>query len=298
MDRALLQLLRAKDLALPGTVRREAFGHVVAEHQDAAFAVAYSILGDATTAQDAALEGFVEAWRKLDSLRDPEAFGGWLRSLVRTHALRHLRASKRFTAEALGEEPLSSGGVDARRIALWHALGALPERERESVVLFYIAGLSREEIGQLTGSSTVSVKKRLARALAKLREETIEMDDPQLKSDLPSHNEEFRRKALLLAGRFAELLSSRRPILLALDDCIAEAGNGPVDSAFREMKDQVLAGKAMADAMRRHPNVFDSADASAVLFGEERGILHDVLRRIAEGQRFESRESLESAFRV
>ena len=100
---------------------------------------------------------------------------------------------------------------------------------------------------------------------------------------LPSGDERFRRRALLLSGEFAELLSQRKPILNALDDCVERAGDGPVAHAFEQMKAQVMIGAPMADAMRRFPQVFRPEDAEAVYVGEEMGLLHDVLARLATG---------------
>jgi len=299
MNRATLHLLRAIDPSLPTNERREAFGQVVGAYQDAAFAIAFAVLADSQAAQDAALEGFVDAWRSLSSLRDPDAFAGWLRSLVRTRALRHVRATvtRAISIEEVPEigELQDSVGAE-QRIVVRHAIEGLPKKEREALVLFYVAGLTREEVASFVVASPVSVNKRLARALARLREESIYMENNEFKNDVPSINDDFRRKALVLSGQFAELLASKKPILLALDDCIAEAGTGAVRTAFEDMQKQVVQGKAMAEAMRRHQSVFDEADTSAVFYGEEMGLLHDILRRIAKGERFETRESLIRAF--
>src|SRR5215212_6269220 len=60
----------------------DAFGEVVVRFQDLAYAVAYSIVGDAHLAQDAAQEAFIEAYLCLSSLREPAAFPGWFRRIV------------------------------------------------------------------------------------------------------------------------------------------------------------------------------------------------------------------------
>ena len=293
MNRALLHLLRACDSKLPAAARREAFGHVVAAHQDAAFATAYAVSGDLHAAQDATLEAFLAAWRNLDSLREPAAFGGWLRTLVRTRALRHLQRHQPPVASLdLAADIADPGASNNRWIDLDYSLCRLPESEREAIVLFYIAGLTREETASFMGTSVVSTKKRLARALAILRKETFTLANEDIGNTLPSQSDAFRKQTLLLTGQFAELLSSGRPILQALDDCIAQAGDGTVGNAFKEMRVQVTQGKLMADAMLRYPSLFDRRDAQAVQFAEEMGLLDRVLRRLADGEKFESIEGL------
>jgi RNA polymerase sigma-70 factor (ECF subfamily) len=295
MDRTGFLLIAATDAARTAAERREAFGQLVAIHQDAAFATAYAVLGDRDAAQDATLEAFLDAWRALGSLREPSAFSAWLRTLVRTRALRYVgsrgSAAPLFEAVQVAGPCLGNPPIDFE-----HALRLLPEVEREAVVLFYVVGLSREELAAFVGVSPVAAKKRLAKARARLRTEFINMEAEQFKSALPSQSDIIRQQTLLLTGQFAELLASRRPILLALADCIAQAGGGPVGAAFADMRDQVVAGEAMADAMLRHPNVFDPVDAQAVLFGEEMGLLDQIMRRIANGERLESVEALRAQY--
>ena len=63
----------------------EAFGALGRRYQDAAFGYAYAPLGDPHQAQDATQEALLDAYRRLEALRVPEAFPGWLRRIVRTH---------------------------------------------------------------------------------------------------------------------------------------------------------------------------------------------------------------------
>ena len=57
----------------------------------------------------------------------------------------------------------------ALRVALWAALHALPRRQREIVVLRYIAGLTEPEVAQLLGISLGTVKTHVTRGRAALR---------------------------------------------------------------------------------------------------------------------------------
>ena len=70
-----------------------------------AYGCAYSVLGDLELAEDAAQEAFLEAWRNLGKLRNPAAFPGWFRRIVRFRCSRLVRGKRVTTVplEAAGE---------------------------------------------------------------------------------------------------------------------------------------------------------------------------------------------------
>ena len=55
-----------------------AFGELVKMFQDAVYGVAYAMVGNFHDAQDIAQEAFIQAWRSLDSLKEPAKFPNWL----------------------------------------------------------------------------------------------------------------------------------------------------------------------------------------------------------------------------
>jgi RNA polymerase sigma factor (sigma-70 family) len=69
----------------------DAYGAIVRRFQDMAVGYAYSILGDFHLAEDAAQEAFIEAFRTISNLREPAAFPGWFRPIVRKHCNRLTR---------------------------------------------------------------------------------------------------------------------------------------------------------------------------------------------------------------
>jgi DNA-directed RNA polymerase specialized sigma24 family protein len=71
---SLVEDARSGDLA--------AFARLIRRFQAMAYGYAYSSLGDFSLAEDAAQGAFVEAYRKLDDLREPAAFPGWFRRIV------------------------------------------------------------------------------------------------------------------------------------------------------------------------------------------------------------------------
>lgn len=73
----LVRLARAS--AASRESRVEAFSELVRRFQDLAYGCAYALLGNAALAEEVAQEAFVTAWQRLDQLREPSAFAGWLR---------------------------------------------------------------------------------------------------------------------------------------------------------------------------------------------------------------------------
>ena len=70
-----------------------------------AFAYAYAVLRDRAAAEDATQAAFLTAWLRFGDLREPKAFGVWLRRIVRTECVRLLRRTHPATLpldEAVG----------------------------------------------------------------------------------------------------------------------------------------------------------------------------------------------------
>jgi len=158
---------------------REAYGMLVARHQEVAFRAAHVVCGDAAEAQDAAQEGFLKAYRSLARFRDGAPFRPWLLAIVANEARNRRRsAGRRAHLVALaGHEPAAPAapGADvavlagARRATLLTALGALSPDHREVLVLRYLLDLSEPECAAVLGCRPGTVKSRHARALERLR---------------------------------------------------------------------------------------------------------------------------------
>ena len=82
MDEAVEHLVRQ---AQRGDAR--AFSALIARYERSVLAVAYSAAGDSDRAADAAQEAFLRAWRKLETLKEPQCFGNWLLGIARNVAL-------------------------------------------------------------------------------------------------------------------------------------------------------------------------------------------------------------------
>ena len=159
---------------------KEAFAALVAPHAPVAFRAAYLITGSAADAQDAAQEGLVKAWLALDRFRPGAPFRPWLLQIVINEARNRRRSAGRQERLALRlarapEEtvPASRGRIalaGERRARLLAAVESLREDDQLVIAARYFVGLSEAETAAALSLRPGTVKSRLSRALARLRE--------------------------------------------------------------------------------------------------------------------------------
>lgn len=122
-----------------------------------------------TDVDDLVQEVFLQAMRKLSTLRDAAAFGGWLAMIARNRANDFFRSTKPET-ELVDDVPSVGGRPDAEAIAALAAIRGLPEAYRETLILRLVEGMSGAEIAERTGLTPGSVRVNLHRGMAQLRE--------------------------------------------------------------------------------------------------------------------------------
>lgn len=118
--------------------------------------------------EDLAQDVFLSALRRLDSLRDPTRFGGWLAMIARNRAIdfhRRARDTVELDEETVGVE----AGDDTGALAVLAALRALPEAYRETLVLRLVEQMTGPEIAARTGMTEGSVRVNLHRGMRLLR---------------------------------------------------------------------------------------------------------------------------------
>jgi len=111
---------------------------------------------------------FLQAMRRLHTLRDTGAFGGWLAMIARNRASDYFRRSR-----PMDELPEEIGGRDphhAEAAAALKAIQALPEAYRETLMLRLVEGMTGPEIAARTGMTPASVRVNLHRGMKQLRE--------------------------------------------------------------------------------------------------------------------------------
>jgi RNA polymerase sigma-70 factor (ECF subfamily) len=173
--RASLPLSSASEATVVGlamTGDDDAFSELVRRRQGSIRGLLRGMTGSASTADDLAQDAFVQAWRKIRSLRTPAAFSGWLRQIAVNVFLQHIRRADAPTDQATLDEERAAGAARDTdlEIDLQRVLAELRPIERLCIVLSYQEGLSHSEIVEATGLPSGTVKSHISRGSARLRE--------------------------------------------------------------------------------------------------------------------------------
>lgn len=141
-----------------------------------------AIVRDAALAEEAVAETFLQVWRDLATLRQPERFDGWLYRIAYRRALAAVRERRSEPLEAAahladhrreGDPQDALDGVVTSE-AVRNALLSLSDAYREVLVLRHIAELSHREIAEQLGKSEEAVRAAYSRAARALREQLEE----------------------------------------------------------------------------------------------------------------------------
>ncbi len=163
-----------------------AFNQLILHYQGLAYNVAYRILGDPDLAADATQDGFIKAFQKVDQYRGG-SFKAWMLRIVTNTCYDALRARRRRPTTSLETEEESDSEHDGRLLdpaerpdayvlrqelaaAIQAAIAQLPPDQRTTLILADIEGLDYQEIAEATATALGTVKSRLSRARAKVRD--------------------------------------------------------------------------------------------------------------------------------
>jgi len=176
---------------------REAFRQIVERYQTLITSLAYCATGSVSQSEDLAQQTFVNAWKQLADLREPEKLRPWLCSLTRfliSKEFRRLGREPAHAAESLesvdewvSPEPLPPDQAinEEEKAILWRSLERLPEIYREPLVLFYRENQSIEAVAHDLGLSEDAVKQRLSRGRKLLQEQFLAFVAGALKQTTP-----------------------------------------------------------------------------------------------------------------
>ena len=178
-ENALIQSARKGDL--------NAFNTLVLAYQHQVYNLAYRIMGEQAAAEDATQDTFISAYKNLKSFRGG-SFKSWLLRIVTNACYDDLRRRKRRPAtsldEMLGDQegdmevdvPSADDGPETvmqRREMIdliQTGITTLPDDQRVTLVLSDVQAMSYEEIAEITHTNVGTVKSRLSRGRARLRE--------------------------------------------------------------------------------------------------------------------------------
>jgi RNA polymerase sigma factor (sigma-70 family) len=193
----------------------EAFGHIVERFQRMAYAVAYTMLGDAHLAEDVAQEAFIEAYICLPKLREPAAFPGWFRRIVFKRGDRLVRTKGPALlplelAAQIADTSNPAAAAETRELQqrVRSAINTLPDADRLPVALFYLAGYAQHEIATIMELPPTTIKKRLFQARRRLRVLMDELVREQFPA--PAPDAQFARTIqFFIAVRIGDIASVR-----------------------------------------------------------------------------------------
>jgi RNA polymerase sigma factor (sigma-70 family) len=155
----------------------DALGELYDRFGRVAYGLAYKILQDASLAEDAVQEAFLQVWRGAGSYRPERAKAStWLLTFVHRRAVDLVRREERRRTLPEVEDPKSSGpGADeavvarSRREIVQDALRRLPAEQREAIELAYYGGLTQSELAEKLGQPLGTIKSRMFTGLQRLR---------------------------------------------------------------------------------------------------------------------------------
>lgn len=159
---------------------REAFGRIVEQFQRTVQAICLRRLGNPSEAAELTQEVFLHVLKRIDQLREPERFAGWLRQVtVRMAINRATRRNVPMSVEAgvlegaagQSADPLDELITRERAQRLWEALERLKRIDRETLVAFYIQGQSLLKIAGAVEAPLGTIKRRLHTARKRLKAE-------------------------------------------------------------------------------------------------------------------------------
>jgi RNA polymerase sigma-70 factor (ECF subfamily) len=161
---------------------REAFGLLVEQFHRTVYAICLGRLGNQSEAMELTQDVFLHVMKRLDQLREPERFAGWLRQVAARMAIN--RATRRVPPPSVESEVLEGAETSMQRddplntlinreraAKLWEGLNRLKSLDRETLISFYIQGQSLLEISERLDAPIGTIKRRLHTARKRLKAE-------------------------------------------------------------------------------------------------------------------------------
>ena len=163
-----------------------AFTMLVKKYRKHVHTLAWHKVGDFHIAEDITQETFLQVYRDLATLREPDRFPGWLYVVTNHRCIAwsrknrsHVRLVEGINMAMKGEAAYSRYVADeqakiateAQQTVVKQLLAKLQESERTVLTLYYFGEMTCEEISKFLGVSTNTIKSRLSRARQRLKKE-------------------------------------------------------------------------------------------------------------------------------
>ena len=162
----------------------EAFNALVQKYQKSVHTLVWRKIGDFHYAEEITQDIFLQTYKKLSTLKDPNQFAGWLYTIANRLCIAWMRQQKpamqplenasvkaidNLTYERYVSEQCESEATERRYEIVEELLKKLPESERTVMMLHYLSEMPTKEIGESLGVSVNTVVSRLHRARKRLK---------------------------------------------------------------------------------------------------------------------------------
>lgn len=149
-------------------------GALYASHAPGAVRLARGITGDRMLAEDLVQEAFARLATRFPDLRDPAAFGAYLRTTVTNLARSHFRrlSLERTYLEREAGTQMTTPDPESHS-EVWDAVLRLPPRQRAAIALRYYEDLSVVQVADVLGCPAGTVKSLSSRGIAQLRRDLL-----------------------------------------------------------------------------------------------------------------------------
>ncbi|MDR0314640.1 MAG: RNA polymerase sigma factor [Oscillospiraceae bacterium] len=150
---------------------KKAFAQLYSMYQSELYKFAYYYLGNREDAQDAVQDAVISAFQSIPKLKNEDAFKSWLFKILSNCCNRHISEVIRHRELIEISEDITGAHCDkmSDAFSLWQEIRSLDSEERSIVLLCIIAGYKSREVSQILSIPAGTVRSKLSRALAKLR---------------------------------------------------------------------------------------------------------------------------------
>ena len=242
----------------------EAFNTLVQKYQKSVHAFVWRKIEDFHYAEEITQDTFLQAHKKLSTLRDPNQFAGWVYIIANRLCIAWMRKQKpamqslsdtsvkeidNLTYERYVSEQRESEATAHRYEIVENLLKKLPESERTVMTLYYLGEMTIKEIGKSLGVSVNTITSRLHRARRRLQ-----TDQDTLIVDLKTYHSRWRR----IVETFSEA-DAKKKILPEIESLLREHPETPellntVYWGYMELPDRAKnVPNSLFDKMLRYP---------------------------------------------
>ena len=240
-----------------------AFGILVEKYQKSVHTLVWRKIGDYHYAEDIMQDAFLQAYKKLSTLKNPNQFAGWLYVIANRLCIDWMRKQKWMRAQNLVMQSLADTSAEeiekssytyhvseqsrTERTEHCHALvkkllEKLPESERTVVMLYYLDEMPTKEIGKFLGVSVNTIVSRLHRARKRLQinQELLfqeVLDDVQLSENL---KENIMSQLESIRSKFDSFIAQAKSDPTSGEDILTEAHNQVEDALKGEITPELV----------------------------------------------------------